>query len=129
MVPVDEDEGPVAPGDVAKSEDVAKSDDDDDLSSFGPSARVCCFSCLWEVWLGFSTGKAIGLKFAGSGHSMLPLENAAVAAQVGGGCLVGPSPRQLVRVGNANAVASEVLHPCTDSRSKQPRDDSGVDVG
>ena len=53
---------------------------------------------------------------------MLPLDNAAVAAQVGGGCLVGPSllPRQLVRVGDANAVAIEVLHPCTDSRSKQP---------
>ena len=50
---------------------------------------------------------------------MLPLDNAAVAAQVGGGCLLGTSlPRELVPIGAADAVASVVLCPCTDSRSK-----------
>ena len=44
-----------------------------------------------------------------------------IKVNVGGSCLVVTSlPRQILRVGDANAVAIEVLHPCTDSRSKQP---------
>ena len=50
---------------------------------------------------------------------MLPLDNAAVAAQIGGGCLMGSSlPRELVPIGAAKTVVTVVSRPCTDSRSK-----------